>query len=305
MRYAFAKSLFRIAQKDQRIILLTGDLGYTVFEEFERFLPKQFINMGVAEANMIGVAAGLALSGFIPFVYSIATFATMRGYEQLRNDVCLHNANVKIVGSGAGLSYGHAGSTHHALEDIAITRILPGMCVLCPCDGYEVEALLPQIVKRNGPVYLRLGKAGEPPVYSTCPGVKIGRANKIMKGTDVCCIATGNLVYNAQKAAGILRKRNISVEVIDMFTVKPLDLQLLKNLSRRFFHIITVEEHFTYGGLGGAVAEVLSQTKGKAQLTCIGTGDKFVEEVGNQQFLREQLNLTPKLLAKTIENLLK
>jgi len=305
MRNAFIKSLTKLAAVNKDIVLLTGDLGYTVFEDFKAAYPTRFFNMGVAESNMMGVACGMAQSGLCPIVYSIATFATMRTFEQIRTDVCVHNANVKIVGSGAGLSYGHAGSTHHSLEDIALMRILPNMIVVCLSDSTLTDAALPQILAHKGPVYLRLGKKGEPLIYTSKPTFKIGKAIRIKNGTHVTIIATGTLVYNALCAAYILEKKGINASIIDMHTIKPIDKNILRESIKQNRFLFTVEEHFITGGLGSAVAEFISGQEKHALLHRIGIGDNFIHDVGSQQYLRDINRLTPEKIAHDIAKVYK
>ena len=306
MRNACSKTLTEIASKNKGVVLLTADLGFTVFEKFVKDYPKQFFNMGVAEANMMGVACGMAMCGFIPVVYSIATFATMRGFEQIRGDIALHKANVKIVGSGAGLSYGHAGNTHQALEDIALMRTIPEMLVVCPCDSLSTQIIVKEIIKYQGPVYLRLGKRGEPPVYSQKPKIRLGRANILSEGRDVMILATGNLVYNAVVAEKLLVKKGIKAGVVDMHTVKPLDKKLVLDLIGNTQLIVTLEEHHLIGGLGSAAAEVIAESPQKNILFMrLGLPDRFISTVGNQEYLRKIYKLTPVQIASSISAKLK
>ena len=291
MRYSFIKTLFEAAAKDRRIMLLTGDLGFTVFEEFAHAYPKQFLNMGVAEQNLVTVSAGLALSGKIPFVYSIATFMSMRPFEQIRNDVCAHNANVKIIGTGGGLSYGHAGLTHHSLEDVGIMRILPNMTVVCPSDPRTVNLTINQAIKKQGPFYIRLGKKGEPDFHKNLK-FKIGQGIILSLGKDICLFATGNIVHNTLLAAEELKKIGIKATVVEIHTVKPIDRRLIMNLAKKFTHCLTVEEHHVTGGLGSAVAEVLAESGYPIKLHRLGISDHFQKMVGSHQYLRELNSLS-------------
>ena len=303
MRYTFIKELTKQAKKNKQIILLTADLGFTVFESFAKALPKQFINVGVAEANMIGTATGLELSGKIVFCYSIATFASMRTFEQIRNDVCAHNASVTIVGSGAGLSYSDAGTSHHALEDIAIIRSLPNMHVLCPADPVETTWATAQAISLAKPVYLRLGKKGEPIIPAT-KKLTLGKARVLKKGPDVVIIATGNIVYTTLLAATLLEKQGIHATVLSIHTVKPLDKKLLITLASAFPLFVTVEEHSIIGGLGSAVAEVVSELKNPPQLKRIGLPDTFVHIGGTHAYLRSYYGLSAEAIATTIRGAL-
>jgi len=197
MRTAFMKTLFEAAAQDRRVCLIVGDLGYSVIDEFAKAYPDQFVNAGVAEQDMTGIAAGMALSGKIVFTYSIANFATLRCLEQIRNDVCYHHANVKVVAVGGGLAYGSLGVSHHATEDLAILRALPGMTVVAPGDPIEAELATRAVIAHDGPVYLRLGKAGEPVVHTKRPEFRLGKAISIRTGRDLTLISTGGMLATA------------------------------------------------------------------------------------------------------------
>lgn len=259
MRTAFIETLCELAEQDERIWLLTGDLGYSVLERFAARFPDRFVNVGVAEQNMTGVAAGLALYGKIVFTYSIANFPTMRCLEQIRNDVCYHNLNVKIVAVGGGLAYGSAGYTHHAVEDLAVMRAMPNMTVLAPGDPVETRLATRAIVDWPGPCYLRLGKAGEPVVHRGEPAFTIGRAIPVHNGREVTVITTGGVLHAAVQAAEMLRAEGIHTGVLSIPTVKPLDEAAIRAVAQTSRALVVVEEHSMIGGLGAAVAEVLSQ----------------------------------------------
>ena len=305
MRDAFVKTLIKEAEKDKKIFLLTGDLGFTVFEEFRDKFPERFINVGVAEQNMMAMAAGLALSGKTVFAYSIATFATMRAFEQIRNDISVHRAAVTVVGSGAGLCYGHAGITHHAIEDLSLMRAIPGMTILCPADPFETVWATRQAIKLKKPVYLRLGKKGEPVIYQKTPKLRLGKGRILRKGKDIAILGIGNLVFNALQTARILSQKNIQAAVVSIHTLKPIDADLVRKFSQKFPFLITIEEHNIIGGLGSAVAEVLAEEKQKARLVRLGIPDRFVYKIGSQDFLREKLGLTPEQIAEKIYQLMK
>src|SRR5437867_521792 len=209
MRTAFIKELFELAKQDDRIVLVVGDLGFGVVTPFMEQLPKQFLNAGVAEQNMTGIAAGLALSGKIALTYSIANFPTLRCLEHVRNDVCYHNANVKIVSVGGGFTYGAMGATHHAVEDIAVMRSLPNLVVVAPGDPVEARAATRAVIAYPGPCYLRLGKAGEPVVHQTPVEFELGKAIRMREGKDVTLISTGGILLNAVRAANLLAKEGI------------------------------------------------------------------------------------------------
>jgi len=304
MRTAFIKTLTKLAEKDKNIYLLTGDLGFSVFEEFKKKFPERYVNCGVAEQNMIGVAAGLALSGKKVVVYSIIPFVTMRCFEQIRNDICLQNLDVKVVGVGAGFSYGAQGPTHHAIEDLAIMRSLPNMTVLCPVDPIETGLAVKAMFKLKGPVYLRLGKSKEENIHSKSFEFKVGRANLIKNGKDITIMGIGPILKNALNAAEILEKEmNISVRIISMTTFKPLDKNIVLKAVKETKAIFTIEEHSLVGGLGSAVAEILAESKDKILFRRIALPNEFCKEVGSQEYLREKNNLSVKGIKKTIEKI--
>lgn len=300
MRNAFVNTLTAFARKDPRVMLVTGDLGFTVFEKFRDELPDQFLNAGVAEQNMIGVAAGLAMSGRRVFTYSIIPFTTFRCLEQIRNDVCYHRLPVCMVGVGAGYSYGHMGSTHHALEDIAVMRSLPGIAVVCPGDPVETGKAVEAMMTYGGPCYLRLGKAGEPALHKPDVTFTVGKAIRMRPGKDVTIIATGTMLETSLKAADLLAVSGIDTGVVSMHTIKPLDELAVLSIAKNTRLTVTVEEHSIIGGLGGAVAECLSINDCQARHMMIAAPDGFAEKCGSQAFLREAAGLTAESIAKKI-----
>lgn len=305
MRTAFASSLMEIARLEKRLFVVTNDLGYSVLEPFIKKYPNQYLNIGIAEQNMMGVAAGLALSGKIPIVFSIIPFATMRCYEQIRNDICYHNLNVKIVGVGSGLAYGSLGPTHHAIEDIAIMRVLPNMTVICPGDPVETELATAASIFHQGPIYMRIHKKGDPVVHDTKPAFRIGKAIKMSDGKDGTLIATGNMLHTAAEVIKILRKRRIELRLLSMHTIKPIDGMSLKHAVKETGHIFTLEEHNIIGGLGGAVAEVLGELSMPVLFHRFGIQDRFTKEVGSQEFLRYVNSLSIEEISKKIINFVK
>jgi transketolase len=290
----------KLARKDKRIFLLTGDLGFSVFEKFKNEFPERFFDVGVAEQNMVGIASGLALSGKIVFVYSIIPFLTMRAFEQIRLDICYQNTDVKMVGVGGGFAYGSAGSTHHAVEDIAIMRALPNMTVVCPSDPVETELTVNNAVKYNGPVYIRLGREKEK-LYSGKPHFKFGKGIVKKKGKDITIISTGDILRNVIEVAKKLSQMNISTRVISMHTIKPIDREIILKAAKETKAIFTVEEHNIIGGLGSAVAEILMESPYKnVSFKRLGIPDTFVKEVGGQEFLRKKYDLSISSIFKTI-----
>ena len=259
MRSAFIRSLIELAEQDSRVCLVTADLGFGVVELFAQKFPSQFVNAGVAEQNMTGIAAGMALCGKVVFTYSIANFPTLRCLEQIRNDVCYHRADVKIVSVGGGLAYGALGASHHATEDIAVMRSLPEMTVVAPGDPVEAEEATRALMTRAGPAYLRLGRSGEPLVHSENIDFQIGKAICVADGDDVTLIATGTMLHATVQAARRLAQEGIATRVLSMHTIKPLDVDAVYAAAKDTQAIVTIEEHSIIGGLGSAVAEVLAE----------------------------------------------
>lgn len=298
MRNAFAAEITQLAAEDSRLVLLTGDIGNRLFDAYKDRFPGRFFNCGVAEANMMSVAAGMALSGLRPITYTITPFTTTRCLEQIRVDVCYHNVPVIIVGVGAGLSYAANGGTHHSCEDIAFLRVLPHMTVICPGDSWEVRAALRAALQQDAPVYIRLGKKGEPVVHDGMPAFRIGKAIIMRPGSDVCVLSTGNLLPVSLAAADELAREGIAAQVVSFHTVKPLDEYLLSEVFKTFPVVLTVEEHSILGGLGGSVAEWLAdQAPVRGRLRRIGTADTFLHEAGEQEYARERFGLTAENIA--------
>jgi transketolase len=302
MRNAFADELTKLGDEDPRLVMLSGDIGNRLFDTFKARHPSRFFNCGVAEANMMGVAAGMGMNGLRPVAYTIAPFVTTRCLEQIRTDVCYHEAPVTIVAVGAGLSYAGLGPTHHACEDIAFLRAIPNMVVVCPGDAHEVRGALRAAMRQDRPVYIRMGKKGEPLVH---PGpiedFTIGKAITVSDGDDVCLLSTGTMLPEAVDAAHRLKERGISAQVASFHTVKPLDDARLRDAFGRFRLVVTVEEHSLIGGLGAAVAEWRVDTgTTPSALLRIGTPDAFFKQSGEQDYAREVLGLTGHQIAERI-----
>ena len=302
MRTAFIRTLTELAGKDPRVCLIVGDLGYSVIEEFAEKFPDQFLNAGVAEQNMIGLAAGMSSTGRVVFTYSIGNFGTLRCLEQIRNDVCYHNANVKVVSVGGGLAYGNLGVTHHASEDVAIMRALPNMVVVAPGDPIEAAQATRALVALDGPAYLRLGKAGEPVVHQDEPRFELGRALTLREGGDVTLIATGSMLVTAVAIADQLAGKGLSVRLLSMHTIKPIDRDAIAAAAAETKLVFTLEEHSVEGGLGGAVAEVMAELEpGHAPLKRIGLRPEFNKVVGDQKYLKALHGLDEEGVMKTIQ----
>ncbi len=258
MRNAFVGALLELAEDDPRVVFLTGDLGFMVLEPFAERMPERFINVGVAEQNMVGLATGLADGGFIPFVYSIATFASMRGYEFIRNGPLLHLLPVRIVGVGAGLDYGHNGVTHYALEDVAIMRAQPDMTIIAPADPAQAVTAVRGTTRVAGPIYFRIGKANAA-VENLDGHFELGRLDCLSEGGDVAIIALGSMAGEAVRAAELLARQDISAAVAVVASVQPPPLEDLVELLGEVPNVATVEAHYRTGGLGSLVAEVISE----------------------------------------------
>lgn len=292
MRSAFINSLMELAASDERIMLIIGDLGFGVVEPFAERFPSRFLNAGVAEQNMTGIAAGLGLFGKIVFTYSIGNFPTLRCLEQIRNDICYHAANVKIVAVGGGFAYGPLGASHHATEDLAIMRALPNMTVIAPGDPLEAGHATKALAARPGPAYLRLGRAGEPVVHTDEFDFEIGKAIPLADGGDITLISTGAMLHETVAAAQILERSGIHPRILSMHTIKPLD-EAAVLAAARGAAILTIEEHSILGGLGGAVAEILAERDGPSvAFRRLGLPSKFMSLVGTQRVLKDANSLS-------------
>lgn len=301
MRNAFADEVTKMATDDDRVVLLSGDIGNKLFDRFKEIAAERFYNCGVAEANMMGVAAGLAMGGFRPIVYTITPFVTVRCLEQIRIDVCYHRLPVIIVGTGAGLSYASLGPTHHSCDDIGFLRMLPNMNIVCPCDPFEVRAAMRAAIELNEPVYVRLGKKGEPNIHAMQPQFEIGKGISIKRGHDLCILSLGNMMPVALTVADTLEERGISAQVDSFHTVKPLDVIRLREIFKSYSLVVTLEEHSIINGLGAAVSDWMVSTKNTGTtLLRFGTRDEFMGVVGSQAYAREFYHLTPDYISSCI-----
>lgn len=288
MRDRFIYELIEIAKVDKNIILITSDLGFGVLDNFVEEFPAQFINAGVAEQNMTGIATGMALEGKTVFTYSICNFPTLRCLEQIRNDACYHQANVKIVAIGGGFCYGPLGISHHATEDLSIMRALPNITVVAPGDIMEAAAATRAVYNTSGTCYLRLGRGGGKKVHERDINFKIGKAIQLFDGDDIALISTGGILGNAFKARERLDNMGLSVGLYSMHTLKPFDREIVEDIAERVKLIVTIEEHTVVGGLGGAVSEILAQmSQPRARLQMVGLPGCFSSIVGDQEYLRK------------------
>lgn len=298
-RNAYGEALAELGEKYPEIVALDADLsGSTMSKLFAAKYPDRFFDCGIAEANMIGIAAGLAADGFKPYASTFAMFATGRAYEQIRNSVAYPGLNVKIVGSHGGLSVGEDGATHQCIEDFALMRDIPGMLVCCPCDGHEMRLAVEALINYNGPAYLRLGRAAADIFTDEVEGYsfELGKGCTLRDGRDVTIIANGIMVAKALEAAKMLENEGISARVIDMHTIKPLDEELVLKAAQETDCIVTTEEHSIVGGLGGAVCEYLS---GVCPVPVIrhGVNDKFGRS-GKAAEVLEHYGLTAEHIAQ-------
>ena len=301
MRNAFAVEMTQLGAVDPRIVILSGDIGNKLFDKFKEKNEGRFINCGVAEANMMGVAAGMALSGLRPIVYTITPFTTTRCYEQIRVDACYHNVPVIIVGTGSGLSYAELGPTHHSCEDLAIMRVLPNMTVLAPADEVELRQCLKAALKLDSPVYIRIGKKGEVVTPKKDDAFEIGHSITVREGSNVCLIGAGVLLPTLMEAANKLAGQNVNARVESFHTVKPLDEKTLSDVFSAYSIVAVAEEHNQIGGLGGSIAEWLSrQEPMKGRMIAFGTGDEFMHEVGSQEYARDKYGLTAENIASQV-----
>ena len=304
MRASYISSLIDLAKEDESIFLLVGDVGYGLVEPYAKQFPERFINIGIAEQNMIGIAAGLALSSKTVFVYSIANFPILRCLEQIRNDVCYHNADVKIVTSGGGLIYGALGASHHVTEDIAVMRTLPNMTVVAPGDPAEAVLATRGVAQLSGPCYLRLGRTADPEVHRAYPAFQIGRAVKVREGSDITLIASGGILYNVVQAAQQLAQQGIEASVLSMHTLKPLDRAAVLSAAEETGAIITIEEHSIIGGLGSAVAEVLAEGESlNVAFKRMGVPDEFCSHVGNRDYMLALYSLSMEGIVTSAKNM--
>ena len=301
MRNAFADEITKLGADDTRVVLLSGDIGNKLFDKFKQQAGNRFLNCGVAEANMMSIAAGMALSGLRPVIYTITPFTTTRCFEQIRVDVCYHDAPVIIVGTGAGLSYAELGPTHHSLEDLALLRSLPEMIVLAPCDEVELRLGLRAALRQDRPVYMRIGKKGEPVIHDRQPDFRLGKAITVREGEHVCLISTGNMMPVVLNARNILNTGGLSARVESFHTVKPLDTDRLKDVFGRYPLVAVVEEHGRLGGLGGSIAEWLASQDGlRGRMLSFGTDDTFMHEIGSQEYARRRFGLTAENIAEKV-----
>ena len=290
MRMVFADTLLELAAKDERICLVTPDMGYGILDKFQQKFPERYFNLGITEQNTMTVAAGMALAGMKPYVYSIIPFVVHRCLEQIRVDVSYMKTDVKIIGVGSGFEYGAAGATHHGTEDISIMRALPDMRIFAPGDNFEMAEITKLTASDNKPAYIRIGRHNHG-IINRNKTIELEKASVIEKGKEIALIATGNMLPVAYDYAQYLKNNGAQPELISMHTVKPIDKECIVNLIGRGMKIITFEEHTIIGGLGSAVAEIIAESGKGIEFKRVGINDKYSHIVGSANYIREQFKL--------------
>lgn len=307
MRNNLIKVITEEAEKNKDIVFITGDLGFNVLNKFEEKFPDRYINAGIAEQNMTSVAAGLALSGKMVFTYSIGNFDTLRCLEQIRNDICYHNANVKIISLAAGFAYGNLGMSHHATEDIACLRSMPNLTLFSPCDPIETRLVGKAAMSINTPCAIRLGRGGEPNLWDNEFEFKIGEAYKMFDGEEIAIFSTGAITIEAKEAVLNLKNEGINVALFTFPTIKPIDRKTIINVFKKFKYVITLEEHNIIGGFGSAVAEVVATSdfdSKHAKQIMLGLQDTFTSVVGSTNYLRQFYKLDKTAIISKIKELI-
>ncbi len=298
-RAAYGKTLVEIGAENPNLVVMDADLSKsTMTNEFSRTYPERFFNMGIAEQNLYGTAAGLALSGKVVCASTFAMFASGRAFEIIRNSIGYTGANVKVCATHAGITVGEDGASHQTFEDLALMRTIPGMTVVNPSDGVSARLLLKQVVDFDGPAYVRLGRAAVPVFYDETADIRLGKGNVLRPGRDVTVIATGIMVAEAMMAASQLAEEGVDVRVIDMHTIKPLDEDIILQAAKETGRIVTAEEHSIIGGLGSAVAEVLCR-KCPVRMEMVGQHDTYGES-GKPDELKEKYGMTAADIVKAV-----
>ena len=304
MRDTFQKEIIKISKKNKKLMVLTADLGFGVFDEFEKKYPKKYLNVGVAEQNLIGVSTGLAMSGKTVIAYSIANFLTLRCLEQIRNDAVYHNLNINLVSSGGGYTYGVLGMSHHATEDLSVLNCIPGITIVAPCTKWETREALIKLLKINGTTYLRLEKNASDLIPHNKKYI-LGNLNNYAKGSKLAIICVGGIFSECMNAVKILKKNGLKISLYTMSSLKPInEKKLIKNL-KKYSCIMTVEENNFLGGLGSTIASIINKYSINCIHEIVSTNDKTLKIVGDQEYLRKQLEMDTNSLVKKIKKLVK
>lgn len=304
MRKELVAALEQELADNPKAIMIVGDLGFAVMEPMRKRFPKRFLNAGVAEGNMVGMAAGMALSGLMPICYSIGTFMAYRPFEQIRDDVCVSNLNVKMIGVGAGYGYSIYGPTHHSSEDIAVLRGLPNLTIVSPGDASELRGLTKAIFQHTGPVYIRIPRRTVAPLYRIEPRITLGKAIMVKQGTHAIICATGTMVERALEVAEALRASGKEIAVASFPTIKPINRQFIMRAAKQFPAIFVFEPHSIIGGLGSAIAEVVAQARYHGIFQQFGYRDQFIHYAASEAFLDKTLRLDAKSLVAAISKLI-
>lgn len=296
MRQTFINTLAELAEKDERIVFMTGDLGFTVVEPLQKKIPDRFFNVGVSEQNMLGMSTGLAEAGYLPFVYSIATFAVLRPFEFIRNGAVMHNLKLRIIGIGGGLEYGAAGTTHHSIEDIALMRTLPGMTIVSPCDAAQTKTALEQTWDNSGPVYYRLGKDENYHVPELNGAFACGEFHQLREGNDLLFVCTGSITKEVLQACDQLTQQDLHCGVTLISHIGEEIRTELKQTLNQYRRVICVEPHGWNGGLGSFIAEIIAEHQLDCKLLRKGINRTYLEKTGSEKYLLEQYGLNSKQL---------
>ena len=301
MRTAYLNTLYELAAKDKNVFALISDNGAIVYDKFRADFESQYYNLGISEANMLGVAAGMANCGKIPFAYTIGAFLAYRALEFIRNDICLQNQNVKVVGTGAGMVYSALGPTHHATEDMGCLRSLPNLTIFSPASPIEVRKTVLEAYKMQGPVYIRLGTNKEKELYENDDYEFVtGRGIEVCSGTDITIVGTGNILLDVMEARDVLKQEGISVRVINIHTIKPFDSEIIKKAVCETKGIVTVEDHNVIGGLGSAVAEAVAESGMGTKFRRIGLENSFSKGYGTYAQVKEMNGLGIQKIVDTV-----
>lgn len=303
MRNAYLDQLYKLAGKDKKVLALISDNGAIVYDKYRRDFPEQYMNFGIAEANMIAAAAGMASRGKIPFAYTIGSFLAYRALEFIRNDVCYQNQNVKIVGIGSGCVYAGLGPTHHATEDIGILRAMPNLTLFSPSSPMESKKITQAAYEIDGPVYIRLGRNGEPEVYEEDYDLIPGKGIVMRDGKDITLIGAGTMVYDLLQAADALEKKDIHARVINTHTLKPFDAELVEKAAEETGAILTVEDHSIYGGLGSIVAEIIAENRLNVRFARLGLKG-FAEGYGSVDEVKANNRIDIDSICRAIDGML-
>jgi transketolase len=304
MRKVAIESIYQLAKRDERVVFIGSDLGAGVLEKFKTEMPERFYMEGVSEQAIIGIAAGMAMDGFVPYINTIATFLTRRCFEQLAVDVCMHHLPVRLIASGGGAVYAPLGPTHMALDDFALLRTLPGMTIIAPSDADEMGRAMDASLDVDGPLYVRIAKGSDPIVSRASAGFTVGKAILLEEPGDVLFVGTGVMTTRALAARELLAARGIRAGVLHAHTIKPLDVDTIVDAARSTRVIVTVEEHFRAGGLGSAVLEGLADRGIATPVVRCGFSDAYSYDFGSQDHVLEVARLHPAGLAATVEKTL-